>query len=362
MRAFIDAKAFTAALNHMCKLIHRSGIPALEGVLASFADDCCILTGTDLTTWLTVKLPARGDEFSFVLQKPQAAAKACRYFDGELTLELHETKTEKRKAVLSCGQRSGEFDTFPAKDYPELPEKKKAVSFTANAAALLKRVERVKYAVKEPNGSYERATSTCVQFSGNDVFCLDGCRAACDTDASLTFPKPFMTWGKSLAYLKLMGNSETLVQVDERHIWFSTDTVEVCCRREGADTFHLASAVPKTFQEVFYVNPDEFLRELAYMKGFIQSKKAGCVRFCGGQMLLCGVSNRCGTKVQIEGRSEIPVGFSLHFMEDALKQFKGEPFVKMKISSSVSPMILEAEGRSDFALVCPSRLKEPAAA
>ena len=367
MRAMVDAKTFSEALNHMCKLIHRSGVPALEGVLVSFADDCCTLTGTDLTTWLTVKLPARGDEFSFVLRKPQAAAKACRYFDGELTLELHETRAEKHKeeefkAVLSCVQRSGEFDTFSAKDYPELPERKDTVSFTANAAALLKRVERVKYAVRTPQGPYDRADQTCVQFSGNDVFCLDGLRAACDTDASLTFPKPFMTWGKSLAYLKLMGDSETLVQVDERHVWFSTDTVEICCRREGVDTFHLAAAVPKTFQEAFYVNPDEFLRELAYMKGFIQSKKGGYVRFCGGQMLLCGVSNRCGTKVQIEGRSEIPVGFSLHLMEDALKQFKGEPFVRMKISSSVSPIILEAEGRSDFALVCPSRLKEPAAA
>ena len=368
MRAVVDAKEFSGALDKVSAAAQKSRFVAtLDRTLIQFCNGRCILTGTDFETWMTTEIPARGDNLSFVFHRTASAAKACRYFDGELTLELHETRTEKHKeeefkAVLSCGQRSGEFDMFPAKDYPELPERKDAVSFTANAAALLKRVERVKYAVRTPQGPYDRADQTCVQFSGNDVFCLDGLRAACDTDASLTLPKPFMTWGKSLAYLKLMGDSETLVQVDERHVWFSTGAVEVCCRRESADTFNLAAAVPKTFQEAFYVNPDEFLRELAYMKGFIQSKKADCVRFCGGQMLLCGVSNRCGTKVQIEGRSEIPVGFSLHLMEDALKQFKGEPFVRMKISSSVSPIILEAEGRSDFALVCPSRLGKAAAA
>jgi len=362
MRAYVDAKDFSEALDNACKIIQKSIAPALEGVLVSFTGDGCALTGTDFTTWLTVKLPARGDSFSFVLCKPMMAAKACRYFRGELTVELHETESEKPKVVFSCGQRAGEFETFPTKNYPEPPQKDEAVSFTSNAATLLKRIERVKYAVREPKGYSERATSTCVQFNRNDVFCLDGYRAACDTDTSLTFPKQFLTWGKSLAYLKLMGDSEMLVEVDARHIWFSTDTVTLCCHREGVETFNLACAVPRAFQEEFYVNPAEFLRELDYMKGFIQKKGTGCVRFCGGRMFLGDTTNRCETKIQINGHSELTVGFSLRFMEDALKQFKGEPLVKMKLSSVVGPIILEAEGRNDFALVSPVRHRDAAVA
>lgn len=206
-----------------------------------------------------------------------------------------------------------------------MPERKELVSFTANAAPLLKRIERVKYAVREPRGFSEPVNSTCVQFSGNNVFCLDGHRAACDTDVSLTFPRPFLAWGKDLAHLKLMSDSEVLAEVDERYVWFSSDTVTICCRNEGVGTFHLDDAVPKTFQEEFRVNPTEFLRELAYMKGFIQSRRTGTVRFCGGRMTLRDVPNHCETYVRIEGRSELTVGFSLQFMEDALKQFKGEP-------------------------------------
>lgn len=362
MRAIVDAKAFSTALSQAEKVLQKSSIPALEGILVRFFGDSCSLTGTDLTTWLRMTLPARGDDFSFVIQKPGIALKACRYFDGELVLELVEGKAKYPKIVLSCGRRSGEFDTLPAKDHPELPEQREGVSFQANAASLLKRVERVKYAVKVPQDDLFRADQTCVQFCGNDVFCLDGQRAACDTDATLTVPRPFMTWGKSLAYLKLMGNSEVRVRVDEYSIWFSTDTVMLCCRNEGVATFPLASAVPKTFQEEFYVNTAEFARELAYLKGFIQPRQHRYVRFCGGQMMASDGSNRCATSIRIEGHSELTVGFSFRFMEEALKQFKGEDFVKIKFSSEIGPIMIEAEGRNDFALVCPSRLGKSSAA
>ena len=376
MRANVDAKAFSAALNQVEKLPQKSCVPALEGILVRFSDGRCSLTATDFTTWLEVKLPAQGGGFSFVLPKPKVVLNACRYYDGELTVETCGAKpnavaslsrdcgTEPNftKVDLFCDRRAGEFDILPAKDYPELPRQGEGVSFQANAAALLKRVERVKYAVREPVDRSYQADHTCVQFSGNDVFCLDGWRAACDTDTALTFPKPFLTWGNSLSFLKLMGDRETAVCVDDRHIWFSTEDVSLCCRREGVVPFSLADAIPRTFREEFYVDPAEFLRELGYLKGFVQSKRGGCVHFCGGHMMLTDGSTRGGTEIQIDGRSELTLGFSLSFMEDALKQFKGEPCVKVKFSGELSPIIIEAEGRNDFALVAPANLNKRAVA
>lgn len=43
-------------------------------------------------------------------------------------------------------------------------------------------------------------------------------------------------------------------------------------------------------------------------------------------------------------------------MKDALTQFKGEPCVRMKLTSGIGPIIIEAEGRNDFAMVLPVRL------
>ncbi len=361
MRAYVDAKTFSDALNQVCKVIQPFTLPALDGILIQISDGYCSLTGTDFTTWLTVKLPVWGENFAFVLWSPQAAAKACRYFEGELMLELHETKSDKPTLVLSCGKRSGEFDAIPTKDYPAFPQKKNAASFTTNAAALLKRIERVKYAVRRPNGFAEPAQCTCVQFSGNDVFCVDGYRVACDTDTSLSFPRQFLTWGKSLSFLKLMGNQEAAVEVDDHHIWFSTDDVAVCCRREGAEAFNLWAAVPKNFQEEFYVSPKVFLRELEYLDGFQPKKKRFTVYFWRGRMFIDKTETRCSTSVPIEGESSIPVGFDSQFMKDALNQFKGEERVRIKFSGESTPIIVEADGRNDFAMVLPVRPRSAAA-
>ena len=49
-------------------------------------------------------------------------------------------------------------------------------------------------------------------------------------------------------------------------------------------------------------------------------------------------------------------------MIDALRQFRGEDQVKVKVNSPMAPIVLEAEGRGDFALVLTVRFKAAAAA
>ena len=52
------------------------------------------------------------------------------------------------------------------------------------------------------------------------------------------------------------------------------------------------------------------------------------------------------------------VGFDLRYMLDALKQFRKEPEVRIKLSGISTPIVIEAEGHSDLALVLPVRLRE----
>ena len=74
MRATVDAKALSAAMTQVEKLIPKSGFLVLEGMLVSFSHGVCSLTGSDLTTWLTVKLPAGGDDFFLRVPAPQNGA------------------------------------------------------------------------------------------------------------------------------------------------------------------------------------------------------------------------------------------------------------------------------------------------
>ena len=45
-------------------------------------------------------------------------------------------------------------------------------------------------------------------------------------------------------------------------------------------------------------------------------------------------------------------------MIDALRQFGMEQRIKVKVISPVAPIILEAEGRSDHAIVLPVQIRE----
>lgn len=69
---------------------------------------------------------------------------------------------------MSCGPRIAQIEAFVSEDYPTMPENQVRHTYTVNAARLLERVERVKYALKKPDDRLE-AQRTYVQFSGSKV-------------------------------------------------------------------------------------------------------------------------------------------------------------------------------------------------
>lgn len=359
-KASVDAKAFSTALDQVSKVLRKSSIPVLSEVLVAISGGQCALTATDIETWLFQKIPARGDDLSFVFRKTKDVAKACRLFDGELELEFSDTGEGKYRSLtlcMRCGGRAVEFEAMAAEDYPVCAPIKAKASFAVNAAALLKRVELVGYAAGKP-ASTERATCGNVQFSGKYVFALDGTRLACDTDESLMAPRPFMTYAESLSHLRMFGDQEVTVELGERQGVITNGTASIIFRINGVDVYPVDGAVPHSCQEEFYVQTRDFLRELKYLKEFTANERKPYVRFTGGCLFMPTSTGKCSTRVEIDGHSDTTFAFPLPKMLDAVRQFKDEPRVKLKITSAVSPIMVEADGRGDFALVCPVRLTD----
>ena len=201
-----------------------------------------------------------------------------------------------------------------------------------------------------------------MQFDGNKVFAVDGYRLAWDVDEGLAVRQPFMVLPEALKYLKMFGNQEVTASVGEWYLQVTDGTTELQTRIGGPLVFNVDGAVPKEFKEEFCVWPEEFLRELDYLKNLTRSIGSACVRFSGGKLSMLTPSGGYCTQIQIDGESSIDFGFELRYMIDALRQFRGEPQVKLKVINPVAPIILEAEGRSDFAMVLPVRMKQAAAA
>lgn len=357
----VDAKAFADAMNKVSKVLRKSPLPILEEVAVRIQDDRCTLAATDMETWLVAELPVHGDDMSFVFRRTKDVLKACAHFEGELMLTLVQQTEEDWKLEVLCGQRAAEFPVASRKDYPECGTVEDGKSLQVNAAELFRRVERVRYAVRKKDPSTD-PKGACVQFRGGHVFSLDGYRMACDTQPNTVFPLPCLLSGNALVHLKAFGESEVTMQVDERAVCFSSGTLKLYARRYGADTYDPDTAIPQKYQEVITVRTDELIRELTYLKECAGVCAYPYVRFAGEDLSMNAPSGHLATHVFMSGRGNMVVGFDLRYMLEALKQFRKEPEVRLKLSGIYTPIVIEAEGRGDFALVLPVRLREEKAA
>lgn len=245
----------------------------------------CTLTATDLDTWLVAELPARGDDVSFVFSRTKDVMKACAHFEGELALTFVPKDEKEGKIEALCGQRAAEFSVTSHENYPECGIIEGGTSLRVNAAALYRRIERVRYAA-EKGCLDRRPQSACVQFREDHIFSLDGRRMACDTQPGTVFPASCLLRGDALTHLRAFGENEVTVQIGAHKVCFSDETLKLYVRRYGVDTYDPDAAIPRAYREVITVQTDELLRELTYLKECIGSCMFPYVRFAGQELPL----------------------------------------------------------------------------
>lgn len=359
MRATVDAKAFSDALKNARTLLRKSAIPFLEEVHIQFSGGMCILTGTDLDSWIISELPAQGDDFAFVFSGTKDVERACRYFDGPLTLEM--TGDQEGIISLSCGSRTGEFGVYSAETYPSVPNSKGEVSFHTNVAALLERIRKVSYATQKP-GQSSKEISSCVEFSGNHVFALDGQRAAWDLDSTQTFPQPFLVHAEPLHLLKLFGDAQADFYISAPYLYVMGESMSTIFRMVEDAPYDLHSAIPQTYVEEFPVSPKQVLQELRYLNDVVPRARKLYVYLRGNELSTTVNGRKYSTALDTGRQDGQAMKFELSHLTEAFKQFEKEPQVKVKISGGITPVVIEAEGRSDCALVLPTSMKKDAAA
>lgn len=69
--------------------------------------------------------------------------------------------------------RTCRFEASSGEDYPDLPNEDGAPLFSVQAGRLMDRIKRTGYAAEKPS-AHARPIGSCIQFSGNSIFALDG--------------------------------------------------------------------------------------------------------------------------------------------------------------------------------------------
>ena len=117
MRSSVDAAAFYKAMTALMDIPAKSPVKVLQEIKVEFTADHCTLSATNFNTWLSVTIPASGDDFAFVFWNSAGVQKVCRYFTGQLELEL-------------SGQRKSQIITIPAPNKAGKPSPSKSPPFS----------------------------------------------------------------------------------------------------------------------------------------------------------------------------------------------------------------------------------------
>ena len=352
MKAVVDAKAFYDAMKKVSGALHRSAIPALEQVRVDFEPGICRLTAADLTLWLIVEIPAKGDSFSFMFSNTENAVRACRYFSGEMTAELRGEKKDK-KVLLSAEGKSGEFPVEDVDLCPVCPTEEALHRYTLDAPLLLERIKRVRYAALV---SSEKPALAGVRFEGKHVWCIDGHRMAISNDDNLNVERRFILPSSALAHLKVFDAGETELAVGQKYAVFAAAGTKLLVRQlVPSDYLRIEDTVPQESKETYPVDRRKLLNAIQYLDGCSRGMRDPSAFFDGRRLILKNDGSEYSAELEVS--SEIQYAFRLKYMKEALEQFDGEDVIRICVSSRNAPIVIRA-GSTNTALMLPVRIKE----
>ncbi len=353
MRSSVDAAAFYKAMTALMDVPAKSPVKVLQEIKVKFTAERCTLSATNFNTWLSVTIPASGDSFDFVFQNSASIQKVCRHYDGTLELELFRRGDEPFLTMRS-GSKGGEFPVYDTLDCPAWPEFEAEQTYTANAAKILACVKQVKYAVdlRSTRPEYQG-----VLLQNKHIWAVEGHRAACCDDGGLSVEKPFTVAVPALEHLKVFGNTDIQIDVNERCVTFRNEWIRLTAHCvPNATPLIYENIVPQKWNEEFCFHRKDFVQALKYLLACIGKTDKPYVRFENGLLTLRAKDCLYKAAVPISAESSIVFGFDIRYMLDALTQFEKQELVTMRLTSPLGAILLVAGNSS--AIVLPVRLKE----
>ena len=353
MRSSVDAAAFYKAMTALMDIPAKSPVKVLQEIKVEFTADHCTLSATNFNTWLSVTIPASGDDFAFVFWNSAGVQKVCRHYDGALELELQQ-RVDESFLTMRSGSKGGEFPVYDTEDCPTWPEFEVKQTYTANAAKIIACVKQVKYAVDLRN---TRPEYHGVLFQSKHIWAVEGHRAACCDDGGLDVEKPILVGVPALEQLKAFGDADMQISVADNWVLFQNEHVRLLAKRiQNVTPMTYESVVPQKWNEEFCFHRKDFVQALKYLLACIGKTDKPYVRFENGLLTLRAKDCLYKAAVSISAESSIIFGFDARFMLDALTQFEKQELVTMRLTSPLGAISLIAGNSS--AIVLPVRLKE----
>ncbi len=347
----------------------KMATPSLEGVLLNATKHngagTIKVSGYNLEIGITAERECETVEEGEIVINAKLFADILRNMPtGAVSLSTN----DKNIVELHCGSTEYTILGMPARDYPQLPGDGDISSEITLKSGLLKSmIDQTLFAVATTD---IRPALTGVKFIFEDglltMVSLDGFRLAVRRErVDYTGSDTFIIPGRALAELSRMISGEdddVVMRAAKRHMIFEINEYNVITRLLEGEFLDHNKAIPSGGATTVIVDTRAMIESVERTSPIIDDRLRSHIKvdFTDGFIAFACTTTigRAFDKIEcrLEG-SEVSVGFSNHYLLDALKA-AGCDRVKIVLNGALSPVkIIPPEGDSFLFLVLPVKLK-----
>lgn len=344
----------------------KSAISALEGIYIS-ADQELTLTGYNLETGITVKIPAQIQQTGNCVFPARLFAEIVRKLPDDI---VNICVDETLHVSIQCGISSFQIAAESGEDYPELPEVESSSSITMPQSALRKLISGTIFSVSE-NMARPIHTGCLIEAEGDTVtmVAVDGFRLAKRTYHSETAAAQSLKFVVPAAALreveKILADTDEPVRIymGSKHILFAIGDATLISRILEGEFLDWRRVVPKNNSILLTANVPTLTASIERVSLIVSEKIKSPVHCKFSENIAdFKTATTIGSAHDIcpiagDGK-ELEIGFNCRYLLDALKAIGCEE-VTLELSNGLSPIVMTpVDDTADFAyMVLPVRLK-----
>ena len=344
----------------------KNAIPALEGILVK-TGACLELTGYNLETGITVKVPASIEEPGNAIIPARLFSDIIRKLPDDMVyISIDDTY----KVSIQCGVSSFTIMASGAEDYPSLPDVESQKGIAIPQKELREMIGGTIFSVSE-NQARPVHTGCLFEVEADSitVVAVDGYRFAMrryhtevNADRKLKFVAPAAAL-REVEKILADTDEDAYFTVGTKHLMFQIGEATLICRLLEGDFLDWRRVVPSNNPIMLTANVAEITSSIERVSLIISEKLKSPVRCLFGEntaefrtVSTIGTAHD-GCSVAGDG-GELEIGFNCRYLLEALKAVT-TPEVNLGLSNSLSPVVMTPpDGTDKYSyMVLPVRLK-----
>ena len=359
MKFVCDRNQLTVAVGSISRIAaSRSTMPILGCVLIKADANGITLNATNVTMAASLRLPGTVQEDgSAAVEAKLLADVAQRLPDGVVQMA-----TDGQRLLVKSGSVRLKLGILDPKTFPEFPAKPDTEGCAMDAASLREAIRKVAFAT-QPNDSNVMLSAIHLVIDNGwmTLTALDGHRIAewsvpAEADGNMDIIVPCADIGEAC---RVFNETEITLQTDENGIFLSTEDAKVRLGRIAGNYFDINRMVTANYPIAMEVKREELIgaleRAMLFDRG--NDRKPVVLEAVNDTLKVSFESPFGSSEEELALHKEgddLKIGFNPKFLLDALRAIPDET-VRMQMSNSISPVLMEDEERTYRHMVLPLR-------